>query len=285
MNKDKKRAIHTDLVQEKLLPELLRMNVEVPADVRKALELAREKESGPARIVLDHILENLFIAEKRQIPMCQDTGLVIVFVEAGRNIEFSGRSLDLVISDSIEKAWEQGYFRKSVVADPLKDRKNTGNNLPALVYYEYNDSDRLRISCLAKGFGSENYSRTRMLKPTDGREEIIEFAVDVMKEAKGNCCPPVYLGVGIGGTMDWASRISKKALLRHLDEKHPDPWYAKLEDDILDRINELGIGGGGLGGEITALGVKIEKYATHIAGLPVAISVNCWAERRAEVIL
>jgi len=279
------RIINTQKVYDLLLPELLKMNIEIPADVKKALENAEKKERGPACTVLTHILKNINIADNRKIPMCQDTGFVIVFAEIGNEVELKGPALDHIINRAIEESYEKGYYRKSVVEDPLKNRKNTGNNLPAAVYYDYADGDGFKISCLAKGFGSENYSRTRMLKPTADREEIIRFAVDVMSEAKGNCCPPVCLGIGIGGTMDWAARISKKALLRHISDDHPDPWYAQLEHEIFQRVNSLGIGGGGLGGDITALSVKIEKYATHIAGLPVAVSVNCWAERRAEIII
>ncbi len=279
------RTIDTQKVYDMLLPELLKMNVEIPQDVKAALETAGQNEKGRASTVLSHILENIDIAYSRQIPMCQDTGFVIVFAEIGNEVEMKGRALGHIINRAIEDSYREGYYRKSVVEDPLKNRKNTGTNLPAAVYYEYVEGDRLKISCLAKGFGSENYSRTQMLKPTAQKEEIIRFAVDVMSEAKGNCCPPVCLGIGIGGTMDWAARISKKALLRHIGDDHPDPYYAQLEHDILDRVNSLGIGGGGLGGDITALSVKIEKYATHIAGLPVAVSVNCWAERRAEIII
>ena len=279
------KKISSDEIYEVLKPELLRMNVEIPPDVLLALQNAEAQETGKAKTVLSHILKNIEIAGKRSMPMCQDTGLVIVFVEIGREVFIEGPSIDLAIKKAIAEAYAEGYFRKSVVSGPLKDRTNTGTNLPPAIYYDFVDGGKLKISCLAKGFGSENYSITRMLKPGDDKSKIIETIVDAMKRAKGNPCPPVFLGVGIGGTMDWAARISKKALLRKYDEKHPDPFYAELENEALEAVNALGIGGGGLGGIFTALSVKIETYPTHIAGLPVAVSVNCWAERRAEVIL
>lgn len=280
-----KKTIDSKTIYDVLLPELLKMNVEIPDDVREALDHAEQQETGPACTVLTHIIKNIEIAGKRNMPMCQDTGLVVVFVEIGRDLLFAGEVLDKVINRTIEDSYSQGYFRKSIVGDPLKERMNTGNNLPAVIYYEYTEGDTLKISCLAKGFGSENYSNVQMLKPTADREEVIQVVTDTMIKAKGNCCPPVYLGVGIGGTMDWAGRISKKALLRHINDPHPDPYYAELEKEMFNEVNKLGIGGGGLGGDITALSVKVETYATHIAGLPVAVSVNCWAERRAEIEL
>ncbi|OGV69337.1 MAG: hypothetical protein A3K19_18785 [Lentisphaerae bacterium RIFOXYB12_FULL_65_16] len=277
------KTLQSSDVREALRQALLRMNVVLPEDVRRALRDAAARETGPARAVLQRILDNVEIAERRCLPMCQDTGMVVTFVELGQDVRVEGEGLPALIDGAIADAYQDGYFRKSVVVDPLKDRKNTGTNLPAVVYWDVVTGDGLVISCLAKGFGSENYSRAYMLKPTEGRGAVIGAVVKAMREAGGNPCPPVILGVGIGGTMDWAARLSKQALLRELDDQHPDPYYAALERDILETVNGTGIGAGGLGGLTTALGVKIATYPTHIAGLPVAVSVNCWADRRAVV--
>jgi fumarate hydratase subunit alpha len=255
--------------------------VVLPGDVKGALHKAIKKETGPAGKVLKFITENLESAERENMPMCQDTGMVVVFVEMGDQVEIKDAFIDDVIHEAIADAYEEGFFRKSVVEDPLNGRKNTGNNLPAVIHHELKKGSDLKISLMLKGFGSENCSRLAMLKPTDSREDVIESIAKIVVEAGGSPCPPTILGIGIGGTMDYAAKLSKKALIRELDDSHPDPYYAKLEDDILRRVNELGIGGGGLGGDITTLAVKVEKFPTHIAGLPVAVTVNCWADRKA----
>lgn len=252
----------------------------LPDDVKRALHQAIEKESGPAGKVLRFITRNLETAERENMPMCQDTGMVVAFVEIGDRVEIKDAFIDDVINDAIADAYEEGFFRKSVVEDPLNGRKNTGNNLPAVIHHELKKGSDLKISLMLKGFGSENCSRLAMLKPTASRNEVIESIAKIVIEAGGSPCPPTILGIGIGGTMDYAAKLSKKALIRELDDCHPDPYYAQLEDDILKRVNELGIGGGGLGGDITTLAVKVEKFPTHIAGLPVAVTVNCWADRK-----
>lgn len=298
-----KRKISSQTLYPELYQALRTMNVVLPADVIEALhharaveaEVGRVKEqrdtqdllkpaflpSNPGCFVLDSILENAQLAQEQSLPVCQDTGFVLVFIQQGYNLEIIDEPLVPMIHRAIEDAYRDGYFRRSVVADPLENRQNTGTNLPPGVYFDWVEGDGLSISCLSKGFGSENYSRTYMLKPTQGPEAIVEKVVEVMNLAGGNCCPPVILGIGIGGTMDWAAKLSKQALLRDLKNHHPNPYYANLEHQILQRVNGLGLGAGGLGGKITALGVHIETYPTHIAGLPVAISVNCWAERKA----
>lgn len=288
------RIISSQEIYARLYEGVRRMNVVLAEDVVTALRAARLREPasdsgrntplpGAACFVLDSILENADIAAREQLPMCQDTGFVLVFVEQGERVRVVGEPLERVIYRSIGDAYRDGKFRNSVVADPLADRSNTGTNLPPAVYYETTEGDGLTIGCLAKGFGSENYSQTRMLKPTAGPDAVVQTVVETMERAGGNCCPPVILGVGIGGTMDWAARLSKKALLRDLSDHHPTPYYGALEQQILDAVNDLGIGAGGLGGTTTALAVHIESYPTHIAGLPVAVSVNCWAERKAVV--
>lgn len=262
---------------------IMETGVKLPKDVKNALKKAIEIETGPAEKVLRHIYLNLETAEKENLPMCQDTGMVVVFVEMGDQVEILDAFIDDVINKAIEDAYEEAFFRKSVVADPLNGRKNTGNNLPAVIHHELKKGSDLKISLMLKGFGSENCSRLAMLKPTAGREEVINTIAEIVTSAGGSPCPPSTLGIGIGGTMDYAAKLSKKALLRDLDDTNPDPYYAELEKDLYKRVNELGIGGGGLGGAVTTLGVKVEKFPTHIAGLPVAVSVNCWADRKTIV--
>lgn len=278
-----KNIIDKTDIYEGLKAGIKETGVILPGDVKRALHKAIEVETGPAEKVLRHIALNLESAEKENLPMCQDTGMVVAFVEMGHQVEIKEAFIDDVIHQAILDAYEEGYFRKSVVEDPLNGRKNTGNNLPPVIHHELKKGKDLKISLMLKGFGSENCSRVAMLKPTAGRNEVIEAIAKIVVEAGGSPCPPTILGIGIGGTMDYAARLSKKALIRELDDCHPDPYYARLEEDILKRVNQLGIGGGGLGGDITTLAVKVEKYPTHIAGLPVAVTVNCWADRKTIV--
>ncbi|OQY35282.1 MAG: hypothetical protein B6241_01960 [Spirochaetaceae bacterium 4572_59] len=280
------RTLKSQEVYIPLKDAIMQSGVVLPDDILLGIEKAkREEEDGPALSVLKHITDNLSIAGKKHIPLCQDTGMVILFVSIGQELIIEGDPLEKVLYRAVEDAYEKGLFRKSVVEDPLKDRKNSGNNLPPVIYYDFLPGDRLIIKGLLKGFGSENCSRVFMLKPTDGREKVIESVVSAVRDAGGAPCPPVVLGIGIGGTMDYAAKLSKKALLRKLDQHHPDPYYSDLEKEILDQVNATGIGSGGVGGKTSALGVKIEKFPTHIAGLPVAVSVNCWADRRLEISL
>lgn len=278
------KEIGVDRIAGKLKDALMKAGVELPRDVRVQLERAASEETGRARIVLNRCLENLDAAREDNMPLCQDTGMVLLFVEQGEDIRLDGRLSD-ALEKGVREAYREGYFRKSVVADPLKERRNRGDNLPPVVYVSTVAGDGLKINFLLKGFGSENCSRLHMLKPTAGREGVIQAVLSTVREAGGAPCPPIVVGVGIGGTMDMAAVLSKKALIRNLDSPHDDPWYDELEKDILDRINRTGIGGGGLGGDITALGVKIATYPTHIAGLPVAVTINCWADRKGEVVL
>ncbi|MDC7220750.1 MAG: fumarate hydratase [Spirochaetales bacterium] len=263
---------------------LLKAGVTLPPDVAEALRGAAGKETGRASHVLSRCLENLKVAEEENLPICQDTGMVLFFCEIGRDVRLDG-SLDGALHKAVEEAYDEGFFRKSVVLDPCKDRKNSGNNLPPVIYHELVEGNQLKINLLLKGFGSENCSRVHMLKPTGGREAVIDAVLQTVREGGGSPCPPIVVGIGLGGTMDKAAVLSKKALCRSLDSHHPDPWYDDLEKELLAKINETGIGGGGLGGDITALGVKIATYPTHIAGMPLAITIQCWADRKAEVIL
>ena len=279
-----KNIIDSKEIYEALKAGIKETGVRLPGDVKRALKKAIKDETGPAEKVLRHISLNLETAEKENMPMCQDTGMVIVFIEMGHLVEIEkDLFIDDIINEAIKDAYDEAFFRKSVVIDPLNGRKNTGTNLPAVIHHEITKGSDLKISLMLKGFGSENCSRIQMLKPTDDREKVINTICEIVTSAGGSPCPPSILGIGIGGTMDYAAKLSKKALLRELDDTNEDPYYAQLERDIYTRVNELGIGGGGLGGAITTLGVKVEKYPTHIAGLPVAISINCWADRKAVV--
>lgn len=268
-----------------LYQQVLQMNVRLGSDVKRTIEAAAEKEQGYGHSVLSHVLENIRIADLKNRPMCQDTGMVLCFAEIGENVKLNDGTFEVVINKAVEKGYNDGCFRKSVVQDPLKDRTNTGNNLPVMIHYKLVSGERVKISLLAKGFGSENCSALHMLKPTEGRQAVIDAVIASVTKAGGSPCPPTVLGIGIGGTMDIAARLSKEALLRELDDVHPDPWYAELEDDILNAVNATGIGPGGLGGSVTSLGVKIQTAATHIAGMPVAVTVNCWADRKGVVEL
>ncbi|OQY40383.1 MAG: hypothetical protein B6229_01930 [Spirochaetaceae bacterium 4572_7] len=277
------RVINEGDIYNALYKSILDAGVKLPTDVKEAIVSAKKSSTGLSNKVLSSIVENLDCAEKGCIPMCQDTGMVLLFVEIGRELSLNEINLEEVINKSIKDAYADGSFRKSVVLDPLNGRENSKNNLPAVIYYDFIPGDKLKISGVLKGFGSENCSKVFMLKPTEGRERVIEVVVETIKSAGGAPCPPTVLGIGIGGTMDYAAKLSKKALLRELDDINSDPYYRDLENDMLTELNKLNIGPGGLGGGVTTLGVKIEHYPTHIAALPVAVSVNCWADRKVLV--
>lgn len=254
-------------------------------DIRNQLKKAREKETWDiAKGVLDKILINADIAKNEKVPMCQDTGMACVFIELGQEVHIVGGSLSDAINSGIAQGYEEGYLRKSVVKDPIS-RVNTKDNTPAVIYYDIVAGDKLKMTVAPKGFGSENMSQIKMLKPSDGLDGVKEFILKVVKEAGPNPCPPIVVGVGIGGTFDKAANLSKKAAVRQTDIANSDPFYAELEKELTLEINKLGIGPQGFGGRTTALAVNIETYPTHIAGLPVAVNVNCHAARHAEVEL
>jgi fumarate hydratase subunit alpha len=278
------REIKSKDISVSLKKALIKAGVTLPPDVKSALVRGARNETGRAKIVLNRCLENLAAAEEDNMPLCQDTGMVLLFCEIGEDCSLDG-NLNEALERGVEEAYREGYFRKSIVMDPLKDRKNSGNNLPPVIYHEIVKGDRLKINLLLKGFGSENCSRLHMMKPTTDKQGVMDAVLQTVREAGGSPCPPIVVGVGIGGTMDKAAVLSKKALMRDLDSPHEDPWYDSMEKELLNKINETGIGGGGLGGDITALGVKIATYPTHIAGMPVAVTINCWADRKGEVIL
>ena len=276
---------------ERIRDALMHAVVELDEDVLGRIEWARRVKRSWGRgrwrtaslAVLDAILENLRIAKEKRLPMCQDTGLFLVFVDVGRRVRPLS-TIEEAIHSGCLRAVEQAYYRRSVVSEPVFERKNTTNNMPPAIYYNLVDGSDVTIQILLKGFGSENCCSVRMLNPTGGPEAVIKAVGEIVTLAGGKPCPPIFIGVGLGGTMDRAAYLSKRALLRDVRIGHRDPQYRKLEEDILSHVQSLGIGSGGLGGVITALSVAIEAEPTHIAGMPLAVSINCWADRKAKVV-
>ncbi len=260
-------------------------NFELGADVKTALESAKEKETSTVGVgILNQITENAKIAREESVPMCQDTGFAVVFVDIGQDVHVTGGKLRDAIEAGVRHGYKEGYLRKSILGDPIK-RVNTKDNTPAMIHYNVVDGDQLKITLAPKGGGAENMSEVRMLKPSDGAEGVKEFVVERVKKSGGNPCPPVVVGVGIGGTFEGAALLAKKALLRELGSHHPDEFYAKMEDELLEKINNLGVGPQGLGGRTTALGVLIETGPCHIASLPAAVNMQCHAARHKSTVL
>ncbi|MBM6859153.1 fumarate hydratase [Clostridium saudiense] len=251
-------------------------------DIRNGLKDSIEKEDYPlANDVLKKIYLNADIARDNSMPICQDTGMACVFVELGQDVHITGGSLEEAINEGVRRGYEEGFLRKSVVKDPL-NRINTKDNTPAIIYYDIVKGDKVKITVAPKGFGSENMSRIAMLKPSDGIEGVKKFILETVENAGPNPCPPMVVGVGIGGTFDKAAYLAKKALLRPIDQRSEIEFYKELEEELINEINKLGIGPQGFGGRTTALGINIEVYPTHIAGLPVAVNINCHATRHKE---
>ncbi|MBC8452313.1 MAG: fumarate hydratase [Spirochaetes bacterium] len=287
-----KKKIGFGDIEQSVYNAVLKAGVILPEDVKAALQKAYmdEASSGSAResrstSVISKILENLDAAEKMRIPMCQDTGMVIIFADIGTEASVNLSDIDNAVNTGIAAAFSDGYFRKSVVSDPLFGRENTGNNLPAVIYHQLVPGNLLTLQLMLKGFGSENCSGLVMLNPTAGIQGVISAVTGIVAEAGGKPCPPIIAGVGIGGTADRAMQLSKRALLRDVLDRHPDSRYAELEEQILLQLNGLHIGPGGLGGVTTAMAVKVEAESTHIAGLPVGVSISCWADRKQKIVL
>jgi len=263
-----------------------RANFNIGEDVLEALKQAREKEESTlGQQVLDQILENDSIATNENIPICQDCGTAVIFLELGQDAHVTGGDLYTAVEEGVRRGYEDGYLRKSIVSQPFSVRANTKDNTPAVIHLDMVPGDCLKITVMPKGGGSENMSRLAMLTPAKGRQGVIEFVVKSVAEAGSNPCPPVVVGVGIGGTADKATILAKKALLRRVGTPNPDPEIAKLEQEILERVNNLGIGPQGFGGRTTALAVHAEVFPTHIAMMPVAVNLNCHAARHKEAIL
>ena len=280
------RKIDAEIIKKKVKELFLRANYHIGEDVLTALKEAREEEvSEVGCSVLDMLIENYKIASGEEIAICQDTGLAVLYVELGQEVYIIGGNFREAVNEGVKEAYMEGYLRKSIVDDPVFARKNTGTNTPAIIYTDIVPGDKIKFMVTPKGFGSENMSALAMMKPADGPEGIKNFVVDTIRKAGPNPCPPTIVGVGIGGTADKALVIAKKALFRKIGEHHQDERYAQMEKEILEQINNLGIGPAGLGGRTTALAVNIEYTPTHIAGMPVAVNVCCHAARHAEGIL
>ena len=261
-------------------------NFFLPDDVRASLQRARETEESPvAREVIDGILENADIASNERMPLCQDCGAAVVFLELGQEAHITGGDLYTAVNEGVRQAYSEGYLRKSMVRQPYSDRVNTKDNTPAIIYTDIVPGDKLKIIAMPKGGGAENMTRLAMLPPARGRQGIIDFVVNAVDEAGSNPCPPVVVGVGIGGTADKTVMLAKKALLRKIGEPSPDPEVAEMEKEILQRINNLGIGSMGYGGRVTALAVNVEVFPSHIASMPAAVNLNCHSTRHKEAIL
>ncbi len=278
------REISTQTITETVKKLCIEANCHLTEDVKNCIRCKRDEEGWQgAKDILNRIIENFEIADKENQPVCQDTGVACVFLKIGQDVHVNGSITDAV-NEGVRQGYGEGYLRKSVVRDPL-DRVNTGDNTPAMIYYDLVEGDKMEITVAPKGFGSENMSKIAMLRPSDGVEGVRNLVLRAVGEAGPNPCPPIVVGLGVGGTFDKAAFLAKKALLRSLDERNADPFYAKLEEELLEGINSLGIGPQGFGGRTTALAVNIEKFPTHIAGLPVAVNINCHVARhKSEVI-
>ena len=273
------RNVNTRMLTENIKEMCIQANHYLAPDMEKAMRSAYEKESKPlAKQILGQLLENLDIAGEDMIPICQDTGMAVVFLKVGQDVHFEGGSVEDAVNEGVRQGYEEGYLRKSVVGDPLL-RVNTKDNTPAVIHYEIVPGDQVEITLAPKGFGSENMSKIWMLKPADGAEGVKEAIIDTVKEAGPNACPPVVVGVGIGGTFEKAAILAKKALTREIGTHSPLPHIKEMEEELLAKINEIGLGPAGLGGDTTALAVNINTYATHIAGLPVAVNMCCHVNR------
>lgn len=273
------RSVNVELLTENIKEMCIQANHFLAPDMDKAVRDAHERETKPlAKQILGQLLENLDIAGEDMIPICQDTGMAVVFLRVGQDVHFEGGSVEDAVNEGVRQGYQEGYLRKSVVGDPLL-RVNTKDNTPAIIHYEIVPGDQVEITVAPKGFGSENMSKICMLKPADGVEGVKEAIVNAVKEAGPNACPPVVVGVGIGGTFEKAAILAKKALTREIGVHSELPHVKELEEELLAKINEIGLGPAGLGGDTTALAVNINTYATHIAGLPVAINICCHVNR------
>ena len=278
------RQISAQQITDTVARLCIEANCYLGKDIKERLDTMLTRETWPqAKEILERIIENHQIADRENVPICQDTGVACVFLKIGQEVHITG-DLTQAVNEGVRRGYWEGYLRKSVVRDPLC-RENTGDNTPAMIYTELIPGDKVEITVAPKGFGSENMSAVKMLRPSDGVEGVKAFILDTVKAAGPNPCPPVVVGVGIGGTFDKAAYLAKTALLRPVDVPNPDPYYAQLEEVLLEDINNLGIGPQGLGGRTTALAVNIEVLPTHIAGLPVAVNINCHVTRHKKEVL
>ena len=278
------REISAKKITEVVSRLCVEANNHLPGDMKARIEACHAQENWPqAKEILERIIENYNIADTKNQPICQDTGVACVFLKIGQEVHIDG-DITEAVNEGVRIGYTEGYLRKSVVRDPL-DRVNTGDNTPAMLYFEIVPGDQLEITVAPKGFGSENMSQIKMLRPSDGLQGVKDFVKKVVEEAGPNPCPPIVVGVGVGGTFDKAAYLAKKALMRSVDVRNEKPFYAQLEQELLEEINALGIGPQGFGGKTTALAVNIEEYPTHIAGLPVAVNINCHVTRHKTEVL
>ncbi len=280
------REIHTEEITQAVRDLFIEANYSLPQEETSCILRAPEGETNPlARKVLTRLGDNLSAAQARQVPICQDTGMAVLFAEIGQDVHIVGGDFRMAVNEGVRRAYADGYMRCSVVRDPLLDRVNTGDNTPAVLHTEWVPGDRLHLIAAPKGFGSENMSALRMFTPASGKDEIVEYVASVVKQAGGNPCPPLLVGVGIGGTFELCAWLSKKALLRGPMKRNPAQRYAELEEEMLRAVNQTGVGPQGFGGDTTAFAVNIETYPTHIAGLPVAVNICCHVMRHADRLL
>jgi len=279
------REISARLITEKVADLCIQANYHLGQDVIDAMKRGLEKEESPTgRAILEQLLENAAIAKEGEFPICQDTGFAVFFVELGQEVHVVDGGLTDAITAGVIKGYGEGFLRKSIVSDPLK-RQNTGNNTPPVIWIDVVAGEQIKITMAPKGGGSENMSEVAMLTPADGAEGVKNFVVDKVRRSGGNPCPPIVVGVGIGGTFEKVAYLAKKSILRPVGHRNPDPYYAAMEEELLERVNQLGVGPQGLGGRITALDVHVEGFPCHIASLPAAVNIQCHAARHKEVIL
>jgi len=279
------KQIGVDEIVEGVEKICIGANYDLGEDVMQGLQKALQIESSPLGCeILEKLIENAQIAHNERVPMCQDTGMAVLFVELGQDVHVVGGTLTVALNEGVRRGYKKGYLRKSMVMDPF-ERVNTGDNTPAIIHYDIVAGDKLRITVAPKGIGSENMGSLKMCKPSEGLDGAMQFVVDTVDKAGSNPCPPIVVGVGVGGTMEKATFLAKKALIRSLGEANSDPRIAKIEQELLERINRLGIGPQGFGGTVTALAVHMEVFPTHIGGMPVAVNLNCHATRHQEIIL
>lgn len=278
------REIHVNEITEKIRELCITSNYDLPADVEKLLVEGLEQEESPfGRYSLEQIMENIELGRNENVAICQDTGLAVVFMEIGQEVHFTGGSLSEAVDEGVRQGYADGYLRKSSVGDPVFERKNTNDNTPAILYTEIVPGDKIKITLMPKGGGAENMGALKMLKPAEGPAGVKKFIIDSVVNAGGNPCPPVIVGVGIGGTMEKAAMLAKKSLGRKAGEHNPNPLYAEMEKEILTEVNKSGVGPQGLGGRVTALAVHIDYVPTHIATMPVVVNLNCHASRHKEI--
>jgi len=279
------RQIKCDTIIDAVRNISMEASYDLGKDVIAAIERAKKYEESPvAKAILDQVLENAEIAKIDMAPMCQDTGFAVLFVELGQDVQITGGDFYAALNEGVRRGYKDGYLRKSILGDPI-ERKNTGDNTPAIIHTDIVPGEKIKITIAPKGGGSENMSEVKMLKPADGIQGVKEFVIDRVRRSGGNPCPPIIVGVGIGGTFEMCAMLAKKALLREVGDRNPKKFYADLETELLEKVNKLGIGPQGLGGTTTALDVHVEVYPCHIASLPVAVNIQCHAARHKEVVL